>query len=58
MSNNIEIGLGVFDYSFYPPTKGVNSYQGYMTKNAVAISKLLNDAGYEVYKSRKWHSGG
>lgn len=56
--NNIEIGLGAFDYSFYPPTKGVSGYEGYMTKDAVAISELLNDAGYEVYKSGKWHLGG
>ncbi|MGB0390688.1 MAG: arylsulfatase [Salibacteraceae bacterium] len=56
--NNIEIGLGSFDYSFYPPTKGVSGYEGYLTKNAVTISELLNDAGYEVYKSGKWHLGG
>lgn len=56
--NNIEVGLGAFDYSFYPPTKGVSGYEGYLTKNAVAISELLSDAGYEVYKSGKWHLGG
>jgi arylsulfatase A-like enzyme len=56
--NNIEVGLGAFDYSFYPPTKGVSGYEGYLTKNAVAISELLSDAGYDVYKSGKWHLGG
>lgn len=56
--NNIEIGLGAFDYSFYPPTKGKPGYEGYLTKNAVTISELLGDAGYEVYKSGKWHLGG
>ena len=56
--NNIEIGLGAFDYSFYPPTKGQPGYEGYLTKNAVTISELLNDAGYDVYKSGKWHLGG
>lgn len=56
--NNIEVGLGSFDYSFYPPTKGVQGYQGYLTRDAVAISELLNDDGYEVYKSGKWHLGG
>ncbi|MGB5461375.1 MAG: sulfatase-like hydrolase/transferase, partial [Eudoraea sp.] len=39
--NNIEIGLGAFDYSFYPPTKGLSGYEGYLTKNAVTISELL-----------------
>jgi len=56
--NNIEVGLGAFDYSFYPPTKGKSGYEGYLTDNAVSISELLNDAGYEVYKSGKWHLGG
>ncbi|TXN34978.1 arylsulfatase [Flagellimonas hymeniacidonis] len=56
--NNIEVGLGAFDYSVYPPTRGKPGYESYLTKNAVAISELLNDAGYEVYKSGKWHLGG
>jgi arylsulfatase len=56
--NSIEVGLGAFDYSVYPPTKGKKGYESYMTKNAVAISELLNNAGYEVYKSGKWHLGG
>ncbi|MGB1004302.1 MAG: arylsulfatase [Salibacteraceae bacterium] len=56
--NNIEIGLGSFDYSFYPPSKGQPGYEGYLTEDAVAITQLFNDAGYEVYKSGKWHLGG
>ena len=56
--NNIEVGLGSFDYSFYPPTKGVSGYEGYLTSNTVTISQLLKDAGYETYKSGKWHLGG
>jgi len=56
--NNIEIGLGSFDYSFYPPTKGVSGYEGYLTRNTVTIAELLRDAGYDVYKSGKWHLGG
>lgn len=56
--NNIEIGLGAFDYSFYPPSKGKPGYEGYMTENAVTIAQLFNDAGYEVLKSGKWHLGG
>jgi arylsulfatase len=57
-NDNIEVGLGSFDYSIYPPTRGKEGYQGYLTKNAVTISELLNDDGYEVYKSGKWHLGG
>ena len=56
--NNIEVGLGSFDYSFYPPTRGVSGYEGYLTPNAVTIAQLLSDAGYETYKSGKWHLGG
>jgi arylsulfatase A-like enzyme len=56
--NNIEIGLGAFDYSVYPPTRGKKGYESYMTKNTVAISELLRDAGYETYKAGKWHLGG
>ena len=56
--NNIEIGLGSFDYSFYPPTRGVSGYEGYLTNNTVTIAQLLEDAGYETYKSGKWHLGG
>lgn len=56
--NNIEAGLATFDYSVYPPTKGMKGYEGYLTKNVVAISELFNDAGYDVYKSGKWHLGG
>ncbi|AZQ60910.1 arylsulfatase [Flammeovirga pectinis] len=56
--NNIEIGLGAFDYSVYPPTRGKPGYETYLTKNAVAMSELFNDAGYDVYKVGKWHLGG
>lgn len=57
-NDNIEVGLGSFDYSIYPPTKGKPGYEGHLTDNAVTISELLNDDGYEVYKSGKWHLGG
>lgn len=56
--NNIEIGLGSFDYSFYPASKGKPGYEGYLTENALAITQLFKDAGYEVFKSGKWHLGG
>ena len=51
--NNIEVGLGSFDYSFYPPSKGKPGYEGYLTEIAVTITQLFKDAGYEVYKSGK-----
>ena len=57
-NDNIEVGLGAFDYSVYPPTRGQKGYETYLTKDAVTISELLNDAGYDVYKSGKWHLGG
>ncbi len=56
--NNIEIGLGSFDYSFYPDSKGKPGYEGYLTDNAVAITQLFKDEGYEVCKVGKWHLGG
>ena len=56
--NNIEVGLGSFDYSFYPPSKGKPGYEGYLTDNALAITQLFSDEGYEVCKVGKWHLGG
>jgi len=57
-NNNIEVGLGAFDYSVYPPTRGKKGYETYLIDAAVTISELLRDDGYEVYKSGKWHLGG
>lgn len=57
-NNSIEVGLGAFDYSVYPPTRGKKGYETYLTDAAVTISELLKDDGYEVYKSGKWHLGG
>ncbi|WP_282122510.1 arylsulfatase [Algibacter mikhailovii] len=56
--NNIEVGLGSFDYSFYPPSKGKPGYEGYLTDNALTITQLFKDEGYEVMKVGKWHLGG
>ena len=56
--NNIEVGLGSFDYSFYPPSKGKPGYEGYLNDNALTITQLFKDAGYEVAKVGKWHLGG
>jgi arylsulfatase len=57
-NDNIEVGLGAFDYSVYPPTRGKKGYETYLTDHAVTLSELLRDEGYEVYKSGKWHLGG
>lgn len=56
-ANSIEVGLGSFDYSFYPPAKGKKGYEGYMTRNTVTIAELLKDAGYNTYHTGKWHLG-
>jgi arylsulfatase len=54
----IEMGLGSFDYSVYPPAKGKPGYEGYLTRNAAMISEILQDAGYRTYTVGKWHLGG
>ncbi|GAM64765.1 arylsulfatase [Vibrio ishigakensis] len=54
-ANSIEVGLGSFDYSIYPPSKGKKGYEGYLTKDAVTITELLRDSGYNTYHAGKWH---
>ncbi|WP_261833148.1 arylsulfatase [Vibrio ishigakensis] len=56
-ANSIEVGLGSFDYSFYPPAKGKPGYEGYLTRNTVTVAELLRDNGYNTYHSGKWHLG-
>ncbi|MBB6463275.1 sulfatase-like hydrolase/transferase [Flammeovirga kamogawensis] len=57
-NNNIEVGLGAFDYAVYPGSKGKPGYEGYLTRNTVTIAQLLSDAGYNTYTAGKWHLGG
>ncbi|CAK2039964.1 arylsulfatase [Vibrio crassostreae] len=56
-ANSIEVGLGSFDYSIYPPSKGKKGYEGYLTRDAVTITELLRDSGYNTYHAGKWHLG-
>ena len=57
-ANSIEVGLGAFDYSVYPPAKGKPGYEGYLTRNTAMLSEILYDAGYNTFHVGKWHLGG
>ena len=56
-ANTIEIGLGSFDYSYYPPAKGMPGYEGYLTRNSATVAEILGDNGYNTIHSGKWHLG-
>lgn len=57
-NSNHQVGLGGFDETLYPPVVGKPGYETYLTRTTVTIAELLRDAGYETFKSGKWHLGG
>ena len=54
----IEVGLGAFDYTVYPPSKGKPGYESYLTRHTATIAELLQNAGYRTCMAGKWHLGG
>ncbi|HPF45958.1 MAG TPA: arylsulfatase [Emcibacteraceae bacterium] len=50
-------GMGTMYNDQAPNQMGKPGYEGYLNKDVVTVSTLLNDAGYHTYMTGKWHLG-